>query len=374
MKKWLLIRSCLLIFIAVAFILLENVVGVRRILLTGLFFVYALMPIVRVKMKNETLQMLSLIIDIGLVFCMSAASRYVINYYIYVLYMSLLLEVGLTYTLKWSKYMMAIIIGVSLYHYGVLFNYRSNLGTVSEIIFMSVINGLILFSVILNDRNRKEKITQLALNKALQDSNDQLEVFTTMAVKNNIARDIHDTFGHDMMALIMALEMAQILIDSDIDQTKKILIKAKQSARDGMKTIRKVVETLRNDDREIIDKSIEDMIVSFQEKVSISVTYHLYDSIDDLPKKPYGVLYRLIQECLTNSIRHGKADGVVVEIKEGLHTIVFDVKDNGVGSSEIIEGYGLKGMRERVEELNGSLRIKGNDGFHIEGFIEVTDD
>jgi len=288
--------------------------------------------------------------------------------------MSLLLEVGLTYPIKWAKYIMTIIISISIYHYLVLYNYRDNLGTVSEIVFMCVINGLIVFSVILNHKNLKEKEIQISLNKALQESNSQLEVLTRMAVKNNIARDIHDTFGHDMMALIMELEMAQILIDSDQNQAKEILTKAKQSARDGMKTIRKVVETLRNDDLDIIDKSIEDMINSFKDKVKIRIDYVLYDQIEELPRKHYEVLYRLIQECLTNSVRHGGADHVEVAVKEGLHTVVFEIRDNGIGSNDIIEGYGLKGMRERVESINGSLRIKSQDGFEIEGFIEVTDD
>lgn len=374
MKKWLWIRTCLLLLIGTAFILLENVVGIRFIRLVSLFTMYALMPVIRSYLKNDKLKLVSLLVDIAIVFWMSASSRYVINYYIYILFMSLLLEVGLSYPIKWAKYIMTIIISISIYHYLVLYSYRDNLGTISEIIFMCVINGLIVFSVILNDKNLKEKDVQISLNKALKDSNDQLEVLTRVAVKNNIARDIHDTFGHDMMALIMELEMAQILVDTDQDKAKEILVKAKQSARDGMKTIRKVVETLRNDDLDIIDKTIEDMINTFKEKVGIKIYYTLYDGIESLPKKHYEVLYRLIQECLTNSVRHGGAEHIDVNIKEGLHTVVFEIKDNGCGSNDIIEGYGLKGMRERVESINGSLRIKSHDGFEIEGFIEVTDD
>lgn len=374
MKNWIIIRSSIIILIGTAFIALENVIGLRLGLLLTLFVMYILMPMIRLKIHNEKLQISTLLIDIGLIFWMSLSSRYVINYYIYILYMSLLLEVGLVYTLKWSRYMMGLIILVSLYHYWTLLTYRDNMGTVSEIVFMCVINGLIVFSVILNNINQKEKEKQIKLNSVLQETNEQLEVLTRMAVKNNIARDIHDTFGHDMMGLIMEIEMAQVLVDQDSENAKLMLTKAKQSARNGMKTIRKVVETLRNDELEIIEDSIEEMILSFRSRVNISIDFKLFEHIDELPKKYTEVLYRLIQECLTNSIRHGEANEIELEVKEGLHTIVFSIKDNGKGATDIIEGYGLKGMRERVEALNGSLRIKSDSGFLVEGYIEVDND
>jgi len=374
MKNWIIIRSSIIVLIGTAFIALENVVGFRFWLLTALFVIYILMPVFRLRIKNEKIQISTLIIDIALILWMSLSSRYVINYYIYILYMSLLLEVGLIYTIKWRRYVMALIIGVSLYHYWTLFTYRDNMGTVSEIVFMCVINGLIVFSVVLNDINRKEKEKQLELNVTLQETNEQLELLTRLAVKNNIARDIHDTFGHDMMGLIMEIEMAQVLVDQDSEKAKEMLVQAKQSARKGMKTIRKVVETLRNDELDIIEETIEDMILNFKSRVNISIQYTLFEHINDLSKQYLEVLYRLIQECLTNSLRHGQADEIEIEIKEGLHTIVFSIRDNGKGATSIIEGYGLKGMRERVEALNGSLRIKSDSGFLVEGHIEVDND
>ena len=129
-----------------------------------------------------------------------------------------------------------LIVMVTLYNYGVLYYYRQNLGTLSEIVFMIVIHILIVFSLILIHQNKKEKEKQKVLN-------EQLESLTRVAVKNRVARDIHDTFGHDMMALIMEIEMAGVLIDQDKEQAKAMMIQAKGSARQGMKTIRQVVET-----------------------------------------------------------------------------------------------------------------------------------
>lgn len=220
--------------------------------------------------------------------------------------------------------------------------------------------------------NRREKEKQRQLNETLIHANDQIESLTRVAVKNNVARDIHDTFGHDMMALIMEIEMAQLLIDSDKKKAKEMLIQAKTSARQGMKTIRQVVETLRNEEHMVLE-SIESLIEKFRDRLKVKIVYSIAEGLDKHPECKEA-LYRLVQECMTNSVRHGQANHIHIEIKEGLKTFVFKIQDDGVGSDHINEGFGLKGMRERIEALNGKLTIKSDKGFIVEGYIEVTDD
>ncbi|MCH4889898.1 sensor histidine kinase [Acidaminobacter sp. JC074] len=363
MNRWIWIRTLLTGMIALGFIALENVVGSRFIILITLFIMLMLLPFIR-SMLADKFKGPSLIIDVMILVMMSRLSRFVINYYVYMLLMILLLEVGLLVKDKWQKIIGALIVGVTLYNYGVLFYYRQNLGTLSEIVFMLVIHILIVFSLILINQNKKEKEIQ-------KDLNEQLESLTRLAVKNKLARDIHDTFGHDMMALIMELEMASLLIDSEPDQAKDMIIKAKSSARQGMKTIRQVVETLRNED-DMIREDIHVMIDRFRDRVNIEVNYKLPDEIED--KNCFEVLYRLIQECMTNSIRHGGADKIDIQVKEGLGMYSFEISDNGQGVGTINEGYGLKGMRERIEALNGKVDISGQDGFTVKGYIEVKND
>ncbi len=364
MKKWLGIRTSIIIIIGIGFITLENVVGSRFYLLLGLLLGVLVMPVIRKKMPLKY-HVISLLLDVSMVFVMSLSSRYVINYYIYILLMLLIVEAGLLYNIKYSKYIILIIMTLTLYHYGVLYYFRSNLGTVSEIIFMLVINILIIFSMYLIHQNQKEKEIQHKLNQ-------QLEHLTSVAVKNNIARDIHDTFGHDMMALIMEIEMAGVLIDKDKDKAKEMMNQAKGSARKGMKTIRQVVETLRNEE-ELIQESIEQLILNYKTRLNITINYKLTDGIENNAEIKE-VMYRLIQECMTNSIRHGGADVIDIELKKGLNTLVFRICDNGIGTTHLNEGYGLKGMRERIEAFNGKVNFKHEDGFCVEGYIEVLDD
>lgn len=371
MKNWNWIKSIIVAMIAIGFISLENAVGSRYITLIGLFIGMMAMPLIRMKLST-TLQNISFVLDVIFLVLMGVLSRYVINYYVYVLLMMTLLEAGLIGGSKLNKFVTAGIVLFTLYNYGVLFYYRRNLGTVSEIIFMIVINVLIIFSMYLVRQNRKEKEKQKQLNETLIEANDQIEALTRVAVKNNIARDIHDTFGHDMMALIMEIEMAQVLMDSDKEKAKEMLTQAKTSARQGMKTIRQVVETLRNEEN-MVRESIDSLIQKFRERLNINVIYNITDALDKYPECKEA-MYRLVQECMTNSVRHGQANNIHIEIKEGLKTFVFKIQDDGIGSDHINEGFGLRGMRERIEALNGKLMIDSEKGFIVEGYIEVSDD
>lgn len=370
MKKWHIIKSVIVMIVGIGFMSLENAVGIRYWTLMVMFGGLFVLPFIRSKLVKR--QSLFIIIDLVILIVMGQLSRYVINYYIYVLLMITLLEVGLMPVNRWNKYIMGSIVLVTLYNYGVLYYYRSNLGTVSEIVFMMVINGLIVFSLFLIHQNRKEKDKQEMLNQTLLRANDQIESLTSIAVKNNVARDIHDTFGHDMMALIMEIEMAELLMDKEPLKSKEMLQRAKSSARQGMKTIRKVVETLRNEETMVLE-SIESLIETFKQRLGIEIVYQIDPSIEE--KESYKeAVYRLIQECMTNSVRHGEATRMTIELKKGIKTYVFRIWDNGKGSAEIVEGFGLKGMRERIQAHNGKLTIKSDEGFLVEGYIEVTDD
>lgn len=355
MKTWRRIRFGLFTLLGLSYILFENVIGTRLYVL--IFLVLTLMGVTFVKRKNYWY-----LIDIICVFFLSLLSRYVINYFVYVWMMLIMVELGLQKPNRWMKVGLASIIVMSLYNFGVLFYYKRTFGVLSEILFILVIQGLILMCLFLLHQNKMEKEKQQSLN-------EQLESLTQIAVKNEIARDIHDTFGHDMMALIMELEMAHVYIDKDIEAAKKLILNAKTSARDGMKTIRKVVETLRNDAL-LVDETIENMIDRFKSRVGIEVTY-TSDVIwlDHLDAK--AVLYPIIKEAMTNSVRHGQATKIIISVKKGLKTITFSIRDNGHVHEVIHEGFGLKGMRERVEALNGQLKIETEDGFHLSGYVET---
>ena len=86
-------------------------------------------------------------------------------------------------------------------------------------------------------------------------------------------------------------------------------------------------------------------------------------------------IYRLVQEALTNAAKHGRAKRTVVEVHEDDAAVHVSVRDDGEGfdTTSHTDGFGLLGMRERVEMLGGSLEIKsGSDGTTIGAVLPVT--
>lgn len=367
------IKIAIVLIIGLAFIGLENVIGLRLFKLSGLFLLIAAMNGLRyLKLLNKLLYLV--LVDLSALLMISLLSRYVINYYLYAMYLLILIEVGLMYPFKRGKYIMLATLCVSGYHYVVLYRYRPNLGTLSEIAFMLLIHILLIFSLFLFQTVTMAREKQVALNQQLQETNAKLEQLTRLAVKTNIAREIHDTFGHDMMGLIMQLEMADVLIKTAPEEAQTMIRDAKQSARQGMQTIRQVVETLRTDEGDIVTETLTALLDRFEARTRVTIEREIDEAVTSLSKPVQDVLYRLVQECLTNSVRHGQADFVKVGLYLQPPYVNFRIKDNGCGSEQITPGYGLTGMKERIATFHGQLRYKNDNGFEVKGYIEVTDD
>jgi signal transduction histidine kinase len=85
-------------------------------------------------------------------------------------------------------------------------------------------------------------------------------------------------------------------------------------------------------------------------------------------------LYRVCQEAITNSIRHGKATRVVIVLRFNPDCLCLSIVDNGKGCGSIIKGLGLTGMEERVKRLNGTISYgpNGDEGFNISAEIPLA--
>jgi signal transduction histidine kinase len=93
----------------------------------------------------------------------------------------------------------------------------------------------------------------------------------------------------------------------------------------------------------------------------------------DVPAAVATAVYRVVQESLTNTVRHAGASRVVVTLRYAPTSVVVDVQDNGNGGAEVVDGNGIAGMRERVAALGGALTA-GTDraGFTVRATIPIA--
>jgi len=180
--------------------------------------------------------------------------------------------------------------------------------------------------------------------------------------RERLAREIHDTVGHSLTSILMQVRMLKFMIRAlpprledaaaEIDGIEHALI-------DTITDVRKEVATLRETPAVQINWVVRwrSLCRNFAESTGAHVIIKVPDFDVDLPNDIGLAVFRIMQEALTNAIRHGKATTVDVTAlhKRDLGRLYLRISDNGVGAKKTVPGNGLSGIQERVQELDGEV-------------------
>jgi signal transduction histidine kinase len=248
---------------------------------------------------------------------------------------------------------------------------------------MGVIDGLFFFGVGIAVAKvlEAEKKTQMLLednlrqNQLLEEYAKQIEKVTLLEERNRLAKDLHDTIGHTYTSVIMGLDAAAYLITTSPDKAKEQVELLSDVMRKSLGEVRSHIHQ--------ISPSVEKEELSFQlEKIATEFALHTKTDIhferigqqqQHISSQGTITLIRCLQESLTNAVRHGHAKEIIIKLKEETSSIILTIKDNGIGISEIKSGFGLNGMKERLEALQGGLHIesKANEGTVVTCFLPI---
>lgn len=260
---------------------------------------------------------------------------------------------------------------------------RSILTMLNVVCLIAFISICVL--LIVNKQQRLDKIRKLAdqltyTNDKLQDTNQKLkEVMEENAYmagvreRNRMAREVHDTLGHTLTSLIIGLDACKDLAKDSPEALDDQLDILGMVARQGIKDIRASVETLKPDSikkRDVLD-SLRTLIEDTRRTNKIDIQFTC--SIKDLnvDEEEEHTIYRVVQECLDNAIQHGKAEHIKILFTKEENRIHLQIKDDGCGCPNSIEGFGLHHIRERIEMLHGTLSYDGTDGFMVHTMIPI---
>lgn len=236
------------------------------------------------------------------------------------------------------------------------------------IIIFKLINYLLFQNKIIEESLKEITIKKIEKDEVyghLSEAYEKVEIMTANSERNKIAREIHDTVGHTLTTVLVEMEASKRLMDKDIIKAKEKLSLAQEQVRKGLNDIRSSVRILEQG-KEIMDfwGSLKAFIAEAEMHSDIIVKSHIDSNINvyDNGKK---VIYRALQEGLTNGIRHGKSTAFIFKLFERDNSINFSLEDNGIGAVALTKGFGLRSMEERVKELGGQLDIYSEEG---EGF------
>ncbi len=208
-------------------------------------------------------------------------------------------------------------------------------------------------------------------NIRLQDSMSETEIISKNEERNRIAREIHDTIGHTLTAVLVQIRFAQELLRVDPTRLPDRFKRLENMIRTAISEVRLEVSKLK--EVRLSSESWRNrwlrLCKNFADCTGMSVNVDISDNLESVDDGVGQATYRIIQETLTNACRHGKAELVDVSmtIREETGEIILRISDDGLGADHIKLGNGLCGIRERVNKLNGEVafRTKIYKGFDI---------
>jgi signal transduction histidine kinase len=185
--------------------------------------------------------------------------------------------------------------------------------------------------------------------------------------RNRMARDIHDTLAQGFTGVIMHMEAAQqAMLRKRMEVVSGHLRGAGEIARDGLREARRSVQALRPLalEKKKLAEALEEMIKKLTAGTAVQANFTLQGEARELPPEWDANILRIGQEVLTNVLRHAHASELDVLLVFGDREIRLQIRDNGSGFDPAgkYEGFGLRGMAERAEEMGGELSIQSSKG------------
>ncbi|WP_277678528.1 sensor histidine kinase [Gracilibacillus dipsosauri] len=211
-----------------------------------------------------------------------------------------------------------------------------------------------ILGVILIPINRYSRLKQEELEGKLEDANRKIARLAIVEERHRIARDLHDTLGQKLSLIGLKSELSRKLMKKDLLAAEKEMQDIQHVARQALKEVREMVSEMRmiklTDELDHVQQLLT--VAGIQNHAEMKV------NIDHIPLLIENVLSMCLREAVTNVVKHSEASHCTISIIEKQDSFQLEVTDNGVGTNQTIAfGNGLKGMRERLEFVEGKIKL-----------------
>ena len=231
----------------------------------------------------------------------------------------------------------------------------------------------IVFVVVFTRVAASEREARTALaeaNQLLRDHAAQVEELATTKERNRLAREIHDSLGHYLTVVNVQIGAAQAILELDRQRALDHLSKAQALTQEGLAEVRHSVAALRASPIE--SRPLPEALAKLTEQwtaTGLRAQFVVAGTIRPLTPQVNLTLYRAAQEALTNVGKHAHASSVELHLDYSDERLVrLRIKDDGLGGANSESGFGLLGVRERVQLLNGAVHVRAGagEGFSLE--------
>lgn len=209
---------------------------------------------------------------------------------------------------------------------------------ISSVVITPIIGGVNLHFAQIERSNAKLRLAQ-----------KENEHLATVAERERIARDLHDVLGHTLSLIVLKAELASKLADRDPQRAAKEIRDVEQVSRKALQEVREAIRGYR--------ATLEDEVARARSLLTAASIRGEISAVSvTLDRAQEETLAMALREAVTNVVRHSGADVCLIQISRDGELCVLDVEDDGRGSVGA-EGSGLRGMRQRVEALGGTVTL-----------------
>jgi signal transduction histidine kinase len=200
-----------------------------------------------------------------------------------------------------------------------------------------------------------------------------------LAERTRIAREIHDNLAQEMSGISVQLEVVARTMPPDADTARNHLDRARQQVRHGIAEARRYVWDLRSPTLEEHDlpTALRETARRLTNETDIQAQVEVNGTFRPLARSVEDNLLRIGQEAMNNAVKHAQAQRIFVNLVFDARRVQLSVRDDGHGFDDQVAGngraghFGLIGMRERAEQIGGTLSIHSNKGSGTEVVADV---
>lgn len=211
-----------------------------------------------------------------------------------------------------------------------------------------------------------------AAHTKLQAYAAEVETLSVARERQRVAQEVHDSVAHTLTGLLVQLQAARRTLPTDPGAASARLAALEEVVRRGLEDVRRAVRAMRPEYLETVGglEAMRRLCAQFAERSGIRVTF-VAEGVADLPPAHEVLLYRALQESLTNAARHGRASNVWASLRPLNGRVELRVRDDGAGAADVPPGMGLSGMAERAEASGGRFLYQSASGAGFESVMEL---
>ena len=222
----------------------------------------------------------------------------------------------------------------------------------------------------ISELHEKRLNEQLVMQKLTDEKNARLRE------RENISRNIHNSVGHSITAAIMTLDAADMLYDVKPEEARKKMNDANTRIRGSLESIRRAVRVLDEENKILLAKDLKEELRTIAAEFAMDTSIEIFENYNEiadeveLPDEHVVFLTGVLQESLTNGLKHGNATEFVVFLMGDTAHVRLEISDNGASdfdktnqAAKIEQGFGLKKIDSYVKMSGGKTKFTNDGGF-----------